>query len=71
VANCRTCSAPIDWARTENGKAIPLDLAPVTGGNIELDSFGVARVVRPSQALRRISHFVTCVGAAKHRKAGR
>ena len=25
MANCRRCTAPITWARTENGESIPLD----------------------------------------------
>lgn len=72
VTNCRSCGAPIRWAKTTNGEAIPLDPAPVTGGNIELCD-GVAHVFTPGQIAlfqreRFVSHFVTCPHAAQWRR---
>jgi hypothetical protein len=33
---CRECAAPVIWAKTRNGVAIPLDRAPSLVGNILL-----------------------------------
>jgi hypothetical protein len=33
---CRACKAPIVWARSEHGRALPLDPEPDTGGNIAI-----------------------------------
>ncbi len=59
-AACKSCGRPIQWATSEQGKAMPLDVPPerrvvITGG--------VARVV-PTY----LSHFATCPNAAQHRK---
>lgn len=37
MARCSLCQAPIQWARTEAGKSMPLSLPPVTNGNIWLE----------------------------------
>jgi hypothetical protein len=34
VAACSSCGAPITWARTSSGKAIPLDAGPDPTGNL-------------------------------------
>ena len=62
-SNCRTCGAKITWAKTENGKNIPLDFP------------GEARlIVMPGNTaivqMTYISHFATCPDAAEHRKRG-
>lgn len=31
---CRSCHAPIAWRITDNGRRIPLDPAPILGGNV-------------------------------------
>lgn len=37
VSRCRSCGAPIRWARTAaNGALIPLDAEPNPAGNVEL-----------------------------------
>jgi hypothetical protein len=60
VAYCKGCQATIIWARTEGGKNMPLDYAPVTGGNIELRE-GVVTFARPDPMVaRHISHYATC-----------
>lgn len=43
MSRCRSCDAPIVWARTVTGKTIPLDFAPSATGEftIERDADGV------------------------------
>ncbi len=33
---CRSCNAPVIWARTRKGKAMPVDRLPTVKGNIQL-----------------------------------
>lgn len=40
--HCRSCNAPILWATTEKGKAMPLDIEPVENGDIRLEERSVA-----------------------------
>lgn len=67
---CRSCSAPLIWARTRRNKAIPLDAAPTSLGNIELDGGIAMYVTADVNAIgpRYVSHFVTCPKAKEHRK---
>lgn len=37
MSRCRSCSAPIVWARTSSGRKIPLDAEPNPDGNVTLD----------------------------------
>jgi hypothetical protein len=73
MATCRSCNAPIRWARTVNDKAIPLDAQPTTLGNLELRGQVAHHVTPDHNALgtRYTSHFATCKNAAQHRKAKR
>ncbi|HKZ73137.1 MAG TPA: hypothetical protein VJ011_03680 [Steroidobacteraceae bacterium] len=69
---CRSCKAPIRWAKTAAGKAIPLDREPTADGTIEIAQDGRAAVLggsvpREGRTLYR-SHFATCPNAASHRK---
>lgn len=67
---CRTCHEPIEWARTETGARIPLNLtASPDAANIVLEA-GVARVVAAG-AGTHIAHFATCPQAADHRRRSR
>lgn len=70
---CRTCDAPIIWARTPGGKAIPVDSEPRPDGNLVLEFNGeegvTARYV--SEGGTHVSHFVTCPDADTHRKPKR
>jgi hypothetical protein len=72
MATCRSCGAEIQWARTEAGKAIPLDVGEVENGNLVVEG-GVVRVRRPGDLAttepRRRSHFASCPFARQHRKA--
>lgn len=60
---CRSCQAEIVWARTVNGKPMPLDAAAVSVFVVEE---GVARMVKG-----HVSHFATCPNGPAHRKAAR
>jgi hypothetical protein len=79
---CRSCGAPIMWARTVKGKLIPLDFEPVTGGNIHLRDTEVAngRVVTYAHVEAAgtaqlfddgepayVAHFTTCPDADRWR----
>lgn len=67
---CRSCDAPIVFARTIKGRRIPLDAEPNdTTGNIELRQ-GIAYVVtdaRDPDTHRYTSHFATCPNAGDWR----
>jgi len=70
MTRCRSCGAPILWAKTAKGKAIPLDPEPSQVGNIELDG-QTARYVSPDMnalGRRYVSHFSTCPAASEHRR---
>lgn len=78
MSACRSCSAPIVWAVTENGKRIPLDaeavvLIPtgafrlVDGGEDFGGSYCDVAVSVKAEALY-VSHFATCPNADAHRK---
>lgn len=78
-AVCRSCKAPIRWAKTESGKSMPLDIEPVADGNVVVDDIGVAHVLKDRAAINESlllgpdtlsfkSHFVTCAFADTHRR---
>jgi hypothetical protein len=61
---CKACGAPMIWARTGSGKAMPLDAQPNPAGNVELigDSakvWGTSHVWPPEQP-RFMPHHATC-----------
>lgn len=63
-ATCKTCGAAIAWLKSENGKAFPIDLEPVDGGNV-LAFAGIAHVLKKNEAPsadtpRYVSHWATC-----------
>jgi uncharacterized protein (DUF3820 family) len=74
---CRTCRAEILWATTPPkgdvaGKPIPVDPAPVYGGNLllELDAVGMlqARYVKAAGDVEAyVAHFASCPQAQQHR----
>lgn len=69
---CKSCGAPIVWAKTENDKNMPLDAATVTEGQRYAyynGASGQAYCVRvtgdePGHA----SHFASCPKASAHRR---
>lgn len=44
MTRCRSCQAPIRFARTKNGKPMPLDPEPDPVGNVVIDANGTAHV---------------------------
>jgi hypothetical protein len=71
---CRSCTAPILWVRTVNGKYMPLNAEPDPKGNIVLDRHDVATVlgknaVVPVGTPIYMPHHATCSNAQQHRKA--
>lgn len=54
-ARCRSCGAPIVWARTSRGRRIPLDAAPdPERGNVVLDGGRALVFASPADARREI-----------------
>lgn len=76
-STCRSCGAPIAWAKTPTGRSMPVDFAPVANGNVVLfdGPDGLLAVVAYASAApgkpRHQAHFVSCPYAAEHRKASR
>lgn len=67
---CRTCDAPIKWARTEeNDKPVPLDAKPISVFGVTGSRRNDSPVVRTRKAY--LSHFATCPQAASHSKSSR
>ncbi len=84
--HCRSCGAPIVWARTNSGKAMPVDAEPVEDGNVVLrtgpdqsvtayvlskrDAEGIQLDMYVSRDLY-VSHFTTCPTANTWRRRRR
>lgn len=64
---CGKCGEPVQWARTVNGKPIPLDVTTSTNGNITVDEQGIAHAGKAGSG-PRITHFATCVAAQSFRR---
>ena len=71
MSNCRSCGAEIIWARTERGKRMPMDAAPVSN-HAQSGVFVLREMENPDGPLviaawglentepHYISHFATC-----------
>lgn len=76
MGRCKSCAAPITWAKTRAGKSIPLDRDPVPHGNITvIDLAGPVVAVGQLElgdvaqsTFRYQSHFSTCPDAGSHRR---
>lgn len=70
MPNCRSCDAPILWAKTERGKSMPLDLRPSGDGNMYLNRAGVCRPRRIDDDESRVymPHWKTCPQADSWRR---
>ena len=73
VGRCRSCGKPIIWARTEAGKAMPVDALPVATGNLVATGEDTVRYVskgRPAEpgVPLYVSHFSTCPDSKGWRK---
>jgi hypothetical protein len=72
VTTCRSCGAPIEWRRTVNGKAMPIDAVPTPSGNLVIDGHKVRAATEDEKVVPHLlytSHFATCPDARQHRKA--
>lgn len=71
---CRSCGAPVVWARTSTGGSMPVDADPSPVGNVELvDDDGILRATVHSQPPLGVddlyvSHFATCPDANDWRR---
>jgi hypothetical protein len=75
TARCRRCGAPIGFARTANGKMMPLDPEPVEDGNVfVVEAPGSVTAIVASKANPtppgepHLSHFATCPAAESFRR---
>lgn len=67
---CRSCQADIHWAKTVNGKSMPIERTD--DGNLIVVN-GIAHVIPKGQEPvagmpRFVSHFATCPNSKQHRK---
>jgi hypothetical protein len=61
---CKSCGRELTFARTPDGKVIPLDMvAPVYELEIDPDSGQAVAIRAPAS---HVSHFATCPHAARH-----
>lgn len=66
---CRGCGAELTWAKTKNGRSIPLEFAtPATSGNVRIDK-GVAVVSAHHGTGPYVAHFAKCPNAGQYRSA--
>lgn len=82
ASNCRSCGAPIVWARSAStGSLMPINPEPCANGNIILTEPAdpgapllwtvLTAAARAQPALgepRYMSHFATCPRAGQHRR---
>jgi hypothetical protein len=68
ITKCKSCQAPIVFARTRDGYDMPLDAEPSENGNALLSNDRKVDVLGPLELLLhdreaqplRVAHFVTC-----------
>ncbi len=63
MSNCKSCNAPILWAKTVNGKSVPLNTKPIKAYlllNADKNIYSLETVYE--------SHFSNCPDAKKFRK---
>jgi hypothetical protein len=78
MTSCKSCGAKIEFFSTKNGKLIPVEPVIQKGGNIWLghdeDWKPFVKVSKDDPGGNYVgpfkSHFVSCPGAAAHRKRG-
>jgi hypothetical protein len=72
ATNCRSCGALIIWARTDKGRAMPVDAQMELNGNLALYKEGNVTRVKVVDSgyvgLRHRPHFATCPHADEWRK---
>lgn len=79
VQHCRSCGAPVFWLRhSATGKLAPIDVEPVEGGNVLIDTIaGAYQVLHGARADAssvqdrvHTNHFQTCPQAPAWRQRG-
>lgn len=74
MSRCKGCARPIRWAKSTNGKPIPVDPDERADGNLILsvDLLGeaVAEYVEAGKGTH-VSHFATCEYSSGFRKGNR
>lgn len=71
MAKCKSCEAPIEWATTEAGKAMPLDAQPTPDGTWCLVNGKTWKATDEDRKLHRplhTPHWATCADAPKFRR---
>ena len=70
MSACRSCGEVIRWAKTAQGKNIPINPEPSSAGNIVFEGQVASVLPDPSkyEGEKYVSHFVTCPDAGKWRK---
>lgn len=77
--HCKSCRQSIWWARTGNGKAIPIDTTPAADGNVTLERTRGGDLIAtvhgpltlatvPLTVKRWQSHFRSCPNSKEHRR---
>lgn len=67
ATKCRSCHAPIFYARTPSGTSMPIDAGTRIDGNLVIVD-GVAHVRPDAYGPKFVAHFATCPEAKKWRK---
>jgi hypothetical protein len=76
MSRCRSCGASITWAKTVNGKNMPLDELPDPDGTWLVDQDGVCHYLKGVEAAEaaasgeslHVCHWSTCPDADRHRR---
>ena len=58
MTTCKSCGAPVEWAKTEAGRWMPIDPEPVPGGNLAIDRSSwppVATVMGPGEGAAQLA----------------
>lgn len=64
MSRCRSCGAPVTWAKTESGKSMPIERSD--DGNLTYDA-ATGRVLHDPEGAW-VSHFATCGQADEWRR---
>lgn len=70
---CRSCGAPIQWAKTPSGKMMPVNRAQATDGNLNVIRTSDGLTVQPAEkgTGNAVSHYATCPNATQHRRGAK
>lgn len=70
---CRRCGTALVFARTAEGKVMPLDAKPVTVyvTTTQVDLLGASELTRGDRINGHVAHWVTCPHADAFRASGR